>query len=130
MFPAVDPTKTIAWEKLTKFYQEKKNKKISDLFLNDKTRFEKFSLSTNHILFDYSKNTIDDEVLSALLELADECKLAEAIKAMFNGEKINQTETRAVLHTALRHFNDDTFFVDGKNILPEIDEVLDQMEKF
>ena len=130
MFPAVDPTRTIAWEKLTKIYQNKKNNKISALFLNDKARFEKFSLSTNHILFDFSKNSIDDEVLSALLELAEECKLAEAIKAMFDGEKINQTENRAVLHTALRNFSGIPILNDGKDVMPEINDVLQQMKTF
>ncbi len=130
MFPAVNPTKTKSWEKLIANYQNKKNIKISSLFENDSLRFQKYSIQTDHILFDYSKNMVDDEILSDLLNLAKECKLTDAIKAMFEGEKINETEDRAVMHTALRNFSGVPAYVEGKDVMPEINAVLVQMKNF
>ena len=130
MFPEVNPTKTQTWEKLTVSYQNKKDTKILNLFQKDRLRFQKYSIQTNHILFDFSKNMIDDEILSDLLNLAKECKLTEAIKAMFDGEKINETENRAVMHTALRNFSGEPVYIDGVDIMPEIKKVLKQMKDF
>jgi len=130
MFPAINPTKTKAWGKLTADYQNKKNIKIADLFKQDGNRFQNYSIQTNHILFDYSKNMIEETILSNLLELANECKLADAISAMFDGEKINQTENRAVLHTALRNFSGNPVYNDGKDVMPAIKDVLQQMKTF
>ena len=130
MFPAVNPTKTKVWEKLSNAYQNKKNTKIAQLFKSDSNRFQNYSIQTNHILFDYSKNMIDDEILSNLLDLAKECKLEEAMNAMFAGEKINETENRAVLHTALRNFSGSPVYLDDKDVMPEVNAVLQQMKTF
>src|SRR5690606_747669 len=105
-------------------------KHLRDLFQADPERFEKFSISYGDILFDYSKNRINDETFALLIQLARECKLEDAIKSMFSGELINETENRAVLHTALRNQNDDPLLVDGKDIKPGIQKVLKQMETF
>ena len=130
MFPKIDPTSTEAWGKLSAQFDTKKNKKISELFKIDSTRFNKYSIQTNHFLFDYSKNMIDDEIFGDLISLARECKLEYAISAMFDGEKINQTEDRAVLHTALRNISGYPVLNDGNDVMPNILAVLDQMKDF
>ena len=130
MFPTIDPTTTAAWSKLSAHFNHKKNKKIAELFINDSRRFEKYSIQTNHMLFDFSKNMIDDEIMSDLLNLAKECKLEDAISAMFAGEKINQTEDRAVLHTALRNFSGKAVINDSKDVMPDVHAVLNQMKTF
>ena len=130
MFPKIDPTSTGAWLKLSAHFQSKKNIKIAELFNQNKNRFEKYSIKTSHFLFDYSKNTIDDEIFADLINLAKECKLEDAINAMFAGEKINQTENRAVLHTALRNFSDNPAYNDDKDVMPDVHAVLIQMKVF
>ncbi len=130
MFPSTNVTKTKAWAKLTALHAEKKNKRISDLFLSDKNRFERYSVQTANTLFDYSKNMIDDEIFSVLQELALECGLSDAIHAMFSGEKLNKTEDRAVLHTTLRNFSGTPAMFEGADVMPDIQKVLQQMKGF
>lgn len=130
MFPKINPTSTAAWQALQLHYKTAGQLQMKDLFAGDAERFNKFSLSAGDILFDYSKNIITEETIKLLLQLADECKLKEAIAAMFAGEKINETENRAVLHTALRNFSGDPVIVEGKDIIPDIKAVLFQMKHF
>lgn len=119
MLPRVNPTTTQAWFLLKKHHEEEMNrKKMKDLFAADADRFKKFSLCLNDLVFDYSKNIINDKTLQLLLQLADDCKLKDAIHALFAGIKINETEHRAVLHTALRNFSDTPILVDGKDVMP------------
>ena len=126
----INPTETKAWQKLTNHYNEVKNQHLKSLFSNDINRKEKFNISFNDFEFDYSKNRITEETLQYLLELANEVDLKSAINSLFSGEKINQTEKRAVLHTALRSQLNNEVFVDGKNIVPEIKEALNKIEIF
>lgn len=121
----------------TKAFKKLKNHKktiskftIKDLFEADQKRFSKYSIRFQDILLDYSKNNINGRTISYLTELAEECKLSEAIDAMFVGEPINVTENRAVLHTALRNSSNEPVFVDGKDIMPDINAVLSQMKEF
>ena len=131
MLPRINPTTTQAWFLLKKHYEEEMNrKKMKDLFAADKERFNKFSLCLNDVVFDYSKNIITDKTLQLLLQLAEECKLKDAIHAMFAGLKINETEQRSVLHTALRNFSDTPILVDGKDVMPLVKKVLKHMEQF
>ncbi len=117
----INPTKTNAWQKLSShFTEEMQHVNMQDLFTNDQTRAEKFSIKWNNFLVDYSKNRITNKTLDILLELAQECELKNAIASYFDGEKINETENRAVLHTALRAKNTEKIQIDGKNIIPEI----------
>ena len=129
MLPRINPQKTTAWSKLTAHYHQNQWE-LRSLFAQDPQRFSKMSVQTDNFLFDYSKNLITDETLTLLLDLAKECHLEDAIERMFNGDKINETENRAVLHTALRDFSQEPIFVDGKDIKPQIKRVLDQMDAF
>lgn len=131
MLPRVNPTTTQAWFLLKKHHEEEMNRrKMKDLFAADADRFKKFSLCLNDLVFDYSKNIINDKTLQLLLQLVDDCKLKDAIHALFAGIKINETEQRAVLHTALRNFSDTPILVDGKDVMPLVKKVLQQMENF
>jgi glucose-6-phosphate isomerase len=130
MYPKINPTNTPAWKKLNDHFNNNHLTTLQEYFEADPNRFNSFSLCFEEILFDYSKNHISKETMSLLTELAQECKLKEAITAMFAGEKINETENRAVLHTALRNFSDTDLILDGLNIIPEIREVLQQMKSF
>ena len=130
MMPKINPTQTSAWKKLMTHYEEMKKVGIKTLFDNDASRFVKMSIQFNELFFDYSKNIITDETKKYLLELAVESDLKTAIEAMFNGEKINETENRAVLHTALRNFSDTSIVVDGEDVMPEIRRVQQQMKTF
>ncbi len=130
MLPKVNFNETPAFKYLSNHYIEIAPKSMRDLFKSDPQRFEKFSILKDDILFDYSKNRINDETIALLLQLARECKVKDAIDAMFSGELINETENRAVLHTALRSQNDNPIKVDGEDIKPEIKRVLKQMESF
>ncbi len=123
-------TSLTAWQALDKEYERMKNVQMRDMFANNPTRFEDFSLSLEDFFLDYSKNRIDKNTLSLLFALAEECGLKEAIAAMFSGAKINTTEHRAVLHTALRNRSERPIYVDGENIMPAIKAVLGKMEKF
>jgi glucose-6-phosphate isomerase len=130
MFPKIDPTQTIAWEKLTTHHRSLKKTTLQELFAKDKDRFSKFSLQTKDILVDFSKNNITNETLNLLLSLAKECQLDKAIAAQCRGELINETENRAVLHTALRNFSGKPVYTNGKNVMPEVKKVLKQMKEF
>jgi len=131
MLPRINPTNTQAWMLLRKHYQDEMSRRhIKDLFAQDPERFNKFSLCLEDIVFDYSKNIINPKTLQLLLQLADDCKVKEAIHDMFAGIKINETEQRSVLHTALRNFSDSAILVDGKDIMPLIHKVQKQMKAF
>ena len=130
MLLKINPTETKAWRKLDEMYFEFEGAHMKDLFDQDKNRFEKYSLKFGDILLDYSKNILDDEIKSTLLELADECGLKSAIENMFSGDKINATENRAVLHVALRNRSNQPILVDGKDVMPGVNEVLSQMKVF
>ena len=131
MFPKVNPTTTQAWLLLKRHFEEEMQRtKMKTLFANDAERFNKFSLSFNGILFDYSKNIITPKTQQLLMLLAEECHVKEAIAAMFSGETINETENRQVLHTALRNFSGKPVMSDGVDVMPEIHKVLAQMKNF
>ena len=125
-----DPTGTQAWKKLTQHYSTTKNIHLKTLFSADANRAEKFSLSWNDFLFDFSKNRISEETISLLVELANEVDLKDAISKYFKGEAINQTENRAVLHTALRAKKSDSVLVNGVNVIPEVYEVKEHIRSF
>jgi glucose-6-phosphate isomerase len=130
MFPSVRFDKTKAYSELLQHYSWIRDKHMRDFFADDEERASKFSILWNDCLFDYSKNRITDETKRLLLALADECKLPAAIEAQFTGEHINQTENRAVLHTALRNRSNTPVFVDGKDVMPDINGVLEKMKAF
>lgn len=129
MLPNINPLHTDAWQELENHF-EQNDFDLRTLFQYNPERFNQFSVKRDNFLFDYSKNLIDRRTKDLLLNLADECQLKEAISAMFSGEKINVTEGRAVLHTALRDFSDKEILVDGENIKPQIKRVLEQMKSF
>mgnify|MGYP006143965803 FL=1 len=130
MLPKINFTTTKAYQYLADHYININQKDIKSLFAEDPERFSKFSILFEDILFDYSKNRINDETMALLVQLAKECKLDEAIKAMYSGEKINETEGREVLHIALRNQSNSPILVDGKDVMPEVNAVLAKMEKF
>lgn len=127
-FPAVNPTTTESWKKLNLHAASMKAAHMRNLFIENPNRFNEFSQKEGDLLFDYSKNLITTETLDLLTSLANECGVSDAIEAMFNGEKINQTENRAVLHTALRNFSQESVMTDGVDVMPGIKKVLAQME--
>ena len=124
------PTQLPAWKALERHYEAMKDVHMRDLFAADPHRFEKFSLRFDDILFDYAKNRITQETMSLLFDLARQAGLQEAIEAMFSGEKINVTEKRAVLHVALRNRSNRPIFVDGVDVMPEVNRVLAKMRDF
>lgn len=119
-----------SWKNLQNHFAAIEKAQMRDMFKNDAKRFEKFSIEFNDILVDYSKNRINEETLQLLLQLANERNLKTAIEAMFSGEKINNTEKRAVLHTALRNRSNRAVFVDGEDVMPGINAVLEKMKGF
>ena len=130
MLPTVNPTETTAWQKLSAHYLEMQAAHLRDLFAEDPQRFEKFHLMLEDILVDFSKNIIDKDTLNYLTELADECELQSAIQEMFQGAKINQTEGRSVLHIALRNRSNQPMLVDGEDVMPAVNKVLEQVKVF
>ena len=127
----INPTHTQAWKSLEAHKAELSNITIQDLFKQEKNRFEDYSLTfNNQILVDFSKNNINQTTLSHLRQLAQECALDSAKEAMFTGDKINRTENRAVLHTALRNRANTPVLVDGKDVMPEVNAVLAKMKDF
>lgn len=127
----INPTHTHAWKSLETHKAELSNTTIQDLFKQEKNRFDDYSLTfNNQILVDFSKNNINQTTLSHLRQLAQECSLDRAKEAMFTGEKINRTENRAVLHTALRNRSNTPVLVDGKDVMPEVNAVLAKMKDF
>lgn len=119
-----------AWRALQAHQQTLKNTHMRDLFAQDNGRFARYSLNFNGILFDYSKNRITDETMALLLDLAHQADLQTHIEAMFTGEKINNTEQRAVLHVALRNRANTPILVDGADVMPEVNAVLTKMGAF
>lgn len=127
----INPTNTQAWKALEAHQSQLAHTTIADLFKQEQNRFNDYSLTFgNQILVDFSKNKINQETLKLLHQLAKESALDEAINAMFTGEKINRTENRAVLHTALRNRSNTPVYVDGKDVMPEVNAVLAKMSAF
>jgi glucose-6-phosphate isomerase len=123
-------TELPAWQALAKHYTQVKDLHMRELFSAEPARFDDFSIKFNNILLDYSKNRITEETLQLLVQLARESNLADWIQRMFSGKHINNTEDRAVLHTALRNRSNTPVMVDGKDVMPEINQVLDHMTRF
>jgi len=131
MLPKINPTTTQAWLLLRRHFDEEMNRcHIKNLFDNDAERFNKFSLNFGDILFDYSKNIITAKTMQLLLQLAADCRVPEAIESMFRGDLINETEGRAVLHTALRNFSGNPVYSAGQDVMPEVKRVQEQMKSF
>ncbi len=130
MLQTQNPTQTAAWTALQKHYETIKDVHMRDLFVKDDKRFEQFSIRFEDILLDFSKNRITQTTLDKLMDLAREMKLENAIEQLFSGEKINATEGRAVLHVALRNRSNTPILVDGKDVMPDVNAVLQQMEAF
>ena len=130
MLKKINPTQTPVWESLNSQYKKMQSVQMRDMFAGDPARFEKFSQRFEGILIDYSKNIIDDETLGLLVQLAEEVGLGPAIAAMFSGEAINETENRSVLHIALRNQSNQPVYSNGQDVMPEVNAVMAQMEKF
>ena len=126
----INPTTTNAWSKLSDHFNRMKSVHMRELFSNDPNRFDKFQISFESMLVDFSKNRLNQETMDNLISLANECKLAEAIQSMFAGEAINQTEDRSVLHVALRNRSNTPVMVDGQDVMSDVNKVLLQMEQF
>jgi len=123
-------TESAAWQALQSHQRETAGMHMRDLFAADTGRFDLFSLLIGEILFDYSKNRITERTMGLLMDLARQSDLGQRIEAMFNGDKINATEGRAVLHTALRNRSNTPVYVDGQDVMPEVNRVLEKMRAF
>lgn len=130
MLNSTNFTQTPAFKKLKAHHRTISKKHLKELFAEDKNRFKKFSIKFNDILLDYSKNNINRRTIAYLTDLAKECDLSGAIEQMFSGEKINQTENRSVLHVALRNRSNTPILVDGKDVMPDVNEVLEKIKIF
>ncbi|MZI95929.1 glucose-6-phosphate isomerase [Vibrio sp. CAIM 722] len=131
MLKNINPTQTEAWKALTAHFETAQDLDLKTLFANDKDRFSKYSARFgSDLLVDYSKNLINDDTMKHLFALANEIDIKSAIQSMFSGEKINRTEDRAVLHTALRNRSNTPVLVDGKDVMPSVNAVLEQMKSF
>ena len=130
MFPTVNPTTTASWKALEAYFKTFEGTQMKDLFAGDPKRFEKYSVKFEDILVDFSKNIIDNKVFELLVQLARECGLKDAIVSQFAGERINKTENRPVLHTALRNRANTPVYVEGKDVMPDVNRVLSQMKAF
>ena len=130
MLPQHNPIETDAWRKLEMIFLTLQATHMRELFQDEPDRFQKFSLQFEDILVDYSKNILNAEAMKLLTQLASEVELRSAIDAMFSGEKINRTENRSVLHTALRNRSNTPVFVDGEDVMPEVNRVLEQIKTF
>jgi glucose-6-phosphate isomerase len=130
MLPKTPFDQTAAYKKLKTHHKTVSKSHLRELFAEDPNRFKKFSVRFGDILFDYSKNRINGRTKAYLVQLAEECGLPTAIEQLFTGEKINETENRAVLHTALRNRSNTAVLVDGKDVMPEVNEVLGRMKEF
>ena len=130
MLPKINPTETNAWKELNRHQSEMNQVQMKELFKNDPRRFDKMSIQLDEILFDYSKNILNEKTLELLFQLADESQVKVAREAMFSGEKINLSENRAVLHTALRNFSPEPITLDGGDIMPEVREAREKMKSF
>ena len=125
-----NPTKTKSWKKLQSHFEEIRDVEMKILFQKDKNRTDNYRLSFDEIVLDYSKNRVTDETLDLLLNLTKESELADAIDKYFNGDKINVTEDRSVLHTALRNQNSAAINVDGLDVMPEVRQALEKIKSF
>lgn len=130
MLPKINPTKTKAWAKLNLHFEEMKSVRMIALFDQNPNRLSSFSIKHDGFLFDYSKNRVTKKTLTLLQELAKECGVQRAIEQMFDGEKINENENRSVLHVALRNRSNRPVLVEGKDVMHDVNAVLDQMEGF
>jgi glucose-6-phosphate isomerase len=130
MLPKINPTATPAWTSLKTHAQQMQEVHMRELFDQDPDRFKKYAHCFEDLVIDFSKNIITDETLQLLVQLANDCHLKEAIEAMFNGEFINETEHRAVLHIALRNFSDHPVYTAGKDVMSEVRKVQAQMKEF
>lgn len=130
MLDNINPSTTKSWKKLIDHFDEIKDQKMKDFFQADPKRFERNTAAFEDILLDYSKNRLTDHTKELLINLAQECNLQGGINAMFSGQSINKTESRAVLHTALRNRSNTPIILDGNDVMPEINRVLDQMQSF
>jgi glucose-6-phosphate isomerase len=130
MFPKINPSETLAWNSLKQHATTMKQVHMKDLFAKDADRFKNFAHTFNDIVIDFSKNIVTGETLKLLVRLANECQLKDAIEAMFNGELINETEQRSVLHIALRDFSGQPIFSQGKNVMDQVKKVQEQMKAF
>jgi glucose-6-phosphate isomerase len=126
----INPTQTNAWFKLKEHRVKMQDVSMRKLFEDDANRFEKFSLNLNNILVDFSKNIISEETINLLLQLANETELKINIDAFFNGEIINETEHRAVMHTALRRLNDDPVYINNVNVIPQVNDAKQKIKDF
>lgn len=130
MFPTIPFTQTQAHKHLLHLKSQQQHKNLKELFANDAKRAEKFTIQWQDFLFDFSKNLITEDIFVQLIKLAEECGLKDAIAAQFSGEAINKTENRAVLHTALRNRSNTPVYVDGKDVMPDINSVLQRVKAF
>lgn len=130
MLSKQNPSATRSWSLLKEHFESIQHIHLRDLFNSDSERFSKFSINIGDLLFDYSKNRITPDTVNLLINLAEECKVKDAVEAMFSGDKINETENRAVLHTALRNFSGLDVIFNGKGIMTEIKNVLQKMKTF
>lgn len=130
MLEKIDPTTTDAWKRLSAHYQSARSLHMRDLFKEDPDRFETFSIRFNDILVDYSKNRVNEKTMGLLMDLARECRVDDAIEQMFSGAAINETENRAVLHMALRNRSNTPIQVGDRDVMPDVNAVLDKMKAF
>ncbi len=130
MLPKINPTKTNSWYELKGHFELIRNQHMKDIFAKDPERFEKYHEQFEDILIDFSKNRVTDETMELLRSLAREMQLEDSINAMFNGEPINETEDRPVLHIALRNRSNKPVMVNGSDVMPDVNEVLERIEKF
>ncbi|RYZ19314.1 MAG: glucose-6-phosphate isomerase [Chitinophagaceae bacterium] len=130
MFPKINPTTTPSWQRLKAHAAALEGTHMRTLFAQDPERFRKFSFCLDDLMIDFSKNRITEETLSLLLQLAQDCKLPDAITALFDGDFINETEGRSVLHVALRNFSGKPVYSAGKDVMPDVQRVQDQMRAF
>jgi glucose-6-phosphate isomerase len=130
MLPRIDPTQTESWKKLEEHFKSVKDRRMIDLFDQDPERFSRFSIRFEDILVDYSKNRVTRETRALLLGLARECGVKEAVESMFSGDAINETENRAALHVALRNRSNNPMVVNGTDVMPDVNRVLEQMKRF
>ncbi len=130
MLKKTNPTKTESWKNLVDHFKEMRNVHMKDLFDSDPERFNKYTIRFNGIFVDYSKNIITEDTLKLLLKLTDDVGLRDALNKMFNGERINEAEDRAVLHTALRNRINIPVCVNDKDVMPEVKAVLSKMKDF
>ncbi|MFT4736915.1 MAG: glucose-6-phosphate isomerase [Cyclobacteriaceae bacterium] len=130
MFPSVNPERTSSWDQLRKHFDAISKNSLLELFKEEKNRSTELSIESDDFFVDFSKNHIDQETVRLFESLANECKLTDAKKALFSGEAINQTEKRAVLHTALRNLSNKPMEVDGENVMPFVFAELDKIKEF